>query len=115
MFPSRAVYCVIGSCDVNDEHTEVAKAADDYLWLKLCQIREEDSADTQATDRMTYAHLQSLILEEYGRYHHIFNMLMSRKILPCRKLWCYCVNWCSAAFASYCDELSKTGKIVARE
>lgn len=88
MFPFRAVYCVIGSCDVNDEHSEVAKTADDYLWLKLCQIREEDSADTQATDRMTFAHLQSLILEEYGRYHHKFNMLMKRKTLPCTKSWC---------------------------
>lgn len=66
----KAVYCVIGSCDVNDEHSEVAKTADDYLWLKLCQIREEDSADTQATDRMTFAHLQSLILEEYGESHY---------------------------------------------
>lgn len=55
---------------MNDEHSEVAKAADDYIWLKLCQIREEDSSETQATDRMTYAHLQSLILEEYGRHHH---------------------------------------------
>jgi hypothetical protein len=61
---------------VNDEHSEVAKAADDYLWLKLCQIREEDSSETQTTDRMTYAHLQSLILEEYGRHHHIFNSLL---------------------------------------
>jgi nuclear pore complex protein Nup93 len=58
---------------VNDEHSEVAKAADDYLWLKLCQIREEDSSEAQATDRMTYAHLQSLILEEYGRHHHMLN------------------------------------------
>ncbi|XP_069674985.1 nuclear pore complex protein Nup93-like [Periplaneta americana] len=66
----RAVYCVIGSCDVNDEHSEVAKAADDYLWLKLCQIREEDSTDTQGTDRMTYSHLQSLLLEEYGESHY---------------------------------------------
>lgn len=88
MFHSRAVYCVIGSCDVNDEHSEVAKTADDYLWLKLCQIREEDSTDTQATDRMTFAHLQSLILEEYGRYHHKFNTLMNRKILSCRKFCC---------------------------
>ncbi|KDR10998.1 nuclear pore complex protein Nup93-like [Zootermopsis nevadensis] len=66
----RAVYCVIGSCDVNDEHSEVAKAADDYLWLKLCQIREEESTESQVTDRMTYTHLQSLILEEYGESHY---------------------------------------------
>lgn len=88
MFYSRAVYCVIGSCDVNDEHSEVAKTADDYLWLKLCQIREEDSADTQTTDRMTFAHLQSLILEEYGSYHPKFNTQMNRKTLPWRKSCC---------------------------
>ncbi|KAJ9579367.1 hypothetical protein L9F63_024525, partial [Diploptera punctata] len=66
----RAVYCSIGSCDVNEEHEEVAKAADDYLWIKLCQIREDSSADAQTTDRMTYSHLQSLILEEYGESHY---------------------------------------------
>jgi nuclear pore complex protein Nup93 len=60
---------------VNDEHSEVAKAADDYLWLKLCQIREEDGTESQVTDRMTYAHLQSLILEEYGRYLNKVNSL----------------------------------------
>lgn len=58
---------------MNDEHSEVAKVADDYLWLKLCQIHEEHSTESQVTDRMTYAHLQSLILEEYGRYHHKVN------------------------------------------
>jgi len=91
---------------VNDEHSEVAKTADDYLWLKLCQIREEDSADTQATDRMTFAYLQSLILEEYGRYHHKFNTLMKRKTLPCTIL-CY---QCSAASNSSFDELCNKGK-----
>ena len=57
---------MIGSCDVSEEHLEVAKAAEDYLWLKLCQIRDEESTDMQTTDKMTYSHLQSLILEEYG-------------------------------------------------
>jgi nuclear pore complex protein Nup93 len=79
MLYSRAVYCVIGSCDVNDAHSEVVKAADDYIWLKLCQIREEDSSETLATDRMTYAHLQSLILEEYGRHHHRSNFCPKEK------------------------------------
>lgn len=63
----RAVYCVIGSCDVNDEHKEVAQTADDYLWFKLCQINDEDNAEIRG-ERMTYSHLQSLILEQYGRY-----------------------------------------------
>ncbi|MEQ2195918.1 hypothetical protein XENOCAPTIV_020372 [Xenoophorus captivus] len=31
----RAVYCLIGKCDVNDNHGEVADKTDDYLWLKV--------------------------------------------------------------------------------
>lgn len=63
----KAVYCVIGSCDVNDEHKEVAQTADDYLWFKLCQIRDEDNAETKG-ERMTFSHLQSIILEQYGEF-----------------------------------------------
>jgi nuclear pore complex protein Nup93 len=94
MLHSRAVYCVIGSCDVNDEHSEVAKAADDYLWLKLCQIREEDSTESQVTDRMTYAHLQSLILEEYGRYHNELNSLIIIAKCFCCSL---CLEFCHSS------------------
>jgi hypothetical protein len=57
---------------VNNEHSEVAKAADDYLWLKLCQICEEDGTENQVTDGMTYAHLQSSVLE-HVRYHNKVN------------------------------------------
>lgn len=31
----RAVYCLIGKCDVNDNHGEVADKTEDYLWLKV--------------------------------------------------------------------------------
>uniref|UniRef100_A0A3Q2P717 Nuclear pore complex protein Nup93 n=1 Tax=Fundulus heteroclitus TaxID=8078 RepID=A0A3Q2P717_FUNHE len=31
----RAVYCLVGKCDVNDNHGEVADKTDDYLWLKV--------------------------------------------------------------------------------
>lgn len=57
------MYCILGACDVTDEHSEVVQTADDYLWLKLCQVREED---TENTDCITYGVLQSLVLEEYG-------------------------------------------------
>ena len=30
----RAVYCVIGRCDVTDNQSEVADKTEDYLWLK---------------------------------------------------------------------------------
>lgn len=31
----RAVYCVIGKCDISDNHGEVADKTEDYLWLKV--------------------------------------------------------------------------------
>uniref|UniRef100_A0AAQ5YW37 Nuclear pore complex protein Nup93 n=1 Tax=Amphiprion ocellaris TaxID=80972 RepID=A0AAQ5YW37_AMPOC len=31
----RAVYCLIGKCDISDNHGEVADKTEDYLWLKL--------------------------------------------------------------------------------
>uniref|UniRef100_T1ISV4 Uncharacterized protein n=1 Tax=Strigamia maritima TaxID=126957 RepID=T1ISV4_STRMM len=65
----RLVFCVIGGCDVNDDHTEVADKVDDYLWLKLCQLRAEDKNDLQQQDCMTLAQLQTKLLEEYGESH----------------------------------------------
>lgn len=31
----RAVYCMIGKCDINDNHGEIADKTEDYLWLKV--------------------------------------------------------------------------------
>lgn len=31
----RAVYCLIGKCDITDNHGEVADKTEDYLWLKV--------------------------------------------------------------------------------
>lgn len=31
----RAVYCIIGRCDVADNQSEVADKTEDYLWLKV--------------------------------------------------------------------------------
>lgn len=58
----RVVYCILGACDVTDEHSEIIKTADDYLWLKLCQVRDHEAT----SDSMTYSLLQTLVLEEYG-------------------------------------------------
>ncbi|KPJ12259.1 Nuclear pore complex protein Nup93 [Papilio machaon] len=63
----RAVYCVIGCCDVSDEHSEVARTADDYLWLKLSIIKSRPNNEPVA---FTYSDLQKLILEEYGETHY---------------------------------------------
>ncbi|XP_013134005.1 PREDICTED: nuclear pore complex protein Nup93-like [Papilio polytes] len=63
----RAVYCVIGCCDVSDEHSEVARTADDYLWMKLSIIKSRPNNEPVA---FTYSDLQKLILEEYGETHY---------------------------------------------
>lgn len=31
----RAVYCLLGKCDITDNHSEVADKTEDYLWLKV--------------------------------------------------------------------------------
>jgi len=63
---SRAVYCILGACDVNDEHSEVTKTADDYLWFKLCQIRDVEKQDARAGETLSYQQLQTLISQDYG-------------------------------------------------
>ncbi|KAK7873073.1 hypothetical protein R5R35_000357 [Gryllus longicercus] len=65
----KVVYCALGACDTAEEHTFILKTADDYLWMKLCQIRE-DNSQQPGSDSITYPHLQSLILEEYGEKHY---------------------------------------------
>lgn len=60
----RIVYCILGCCDVSDEHSEVAKTADDYLWLKLSLVRDDDEID----EHVSYNELQTTVLEEYGIY-----------------------------------------------
>ncbi|KAG6450374.1 hypothetical protein O3G_MSEX006577 [Manduca sexta] len=63
----RAVYCAIGCCDISDEHYEVARTADDYLWLKLSFIKSRTNNETET---FSYSDLQKLILEEYGETHY---------------------------------------------
>lgn len=54
----RIVWAVLGCCDVGDEHTEVAKTADDYLWLKLILVRVNSNKE----DHVDYKELQVSIL-----------------------------------------------------
>jgi len=66
----RASYCVVAACDVNDDHTEVALTTDDYLWVKLCQLKEDELAGHDSShERITYSQFQTLVLEEYGERH----------------------------------------------
>ena len=36
----RAVHCVLGGCDPQEEHSEVATSLDDWLWLDKSQLVE---------------------------------------------------------------------------
>lgn len=71
----RAVFCVIGCCDVNDDHSDIADKVDDYLWLKLNQLRIEDGREGAQQDYLTLTQLQTKLLEEYGESH--FNALQN--------------------------------------
>ncbi|ENN73001.1 hypothetical protein HUJ04_005601 [Dendroctonus ponderosae] len=62
----RITWSVLGCCDISDEHSEVARTADDYLWLKLSLVR----ADSSKEDSIKYSDLQQVILEEYGESHY---------------------------------------------
>lgn len=68
----KAVYCILACCNMNDDHSEVAEKTDDYLWLKLCQLRSEEVGEgsiQMQLDRITLSQLQSLLLEDYGETH----------------------------------------------
>lgn len=67
----RAVYGIIGCCDVPD-HAKVAKTTDDFLWIQLSMIQPDDNGNMSTDDHHigadspTYSALQSMILEKYG-------------------------------------------------
>uniref|UniRef100_A0A673MAM9 Nuclear pore complex protein Nup93 n=1 Tax=Sinocyclocheilus rhinocerous TaxID=307959 RepID=A0A673MAM9_9TELE len=65
----RAVYCLIGKCDIGDNHGEVADKTEDYLWLKLNQVCFDEDGSSSPQDRMTLAQLQKQLLEDYGETH----------------------------------------------
>lgn len=62
----KAVYCIIGCCDINEQHPDVAKTSDDFLWIQLSLIRQESDDNNEC---LTYSKLQKMILEEYGEKH----------------------------------------------
>ncbi|XP_011499100.1 PREDICTED: nuclear pore complex protein Nup93-like [Ceratosolen solmsi marchali] len=63
----KAAYCVLVPCEPDDLHTEVMSAADDYLWLKLCQVRDQPDSEI----KLTLENLQTTILDIYGEsYYH---------------------------------------------
>ncbi|EDO41551.1 predicted protein [Nematostella vectensis] len=62
----RAVYCLVGHCDLADNHQELATKTEDYLWLKLSLVSVDQS---DAQDEMTLDQLQILLLEQFGETH----------------------------------------------
>ncbi|XP_055389893.1 nuclear pore complex protein Nup93-1 [Condylostylus longicornis] len=62
----KAVYCIIAGCDISEQHLEVAKTTDDFLWIQLSLLRSESSDNTEI---LTYSGLQTMILEKYGEKH----------------------------------------------
>ncbi|XP_006820413.2 nuclear pore complex protein Nup93-like [Saccoglossus kowalevskii] len=60
----RAVYCIIGHCDPNENHSDVADKTDDYLWIKLCQVHYDNNSDG-----LSMSQFQTSLLEEYGESH----------------------------------------------
>ncbi|CAL1263288.1 unnamed protein product [Larinioides sclopetarius] len=60
----RAVYCILG-CVTADNNPEVMDKTDDYLWMKLCQLRPEEETGNSSQDVLTFSKLQSQLLEEY--------------------------------------------------
>ena len=62
----RAVFCVLAACDPYDEHSEVATSLDDYLWIKISQIREKGEG-SEAT--LILSDFQKQMSEDYGESH----------------------------------------------
>jgi len=73
-----AVYSIIGKCDISDVHGEVAKATEDYMWIKLCQVVIEDSSHY---DSLSLIKLQKILSEEYGENHFKSDPLLYFKVL----------------------------------
>ncbi|KAJ7312147.1 hypothetical protein JRQ81_006491 [Phrynocephalus forsythii] len=69
----RAVYCIIGRCDIADNHSEVADKTEDYLWLKLNQVCFDDDGSSAPQDRLTLSQFQKQLLEDYGESHFAVN------------------------------------------
>jgi len=65
----RAVYCILGGCDVEDDHPEVAQRLEDYLWIKLSVLRY-NSDGAYSADFLTLPSFQEMIVEKYGTPHN---------------------------------------------
>lgn len=65
----KAVFCIVGSCDIKEDHSEVADKIDDYLWLKLCQVTVDQPTESIPSDTLSHSQFQIKLLEDYGENH----------------------------------------------
>ncbi|XP_063705344.1 nuclear pore complex protein Nup93-1-like [Culicoides brevitarsis] len=65
----RIVYCILGRCDINENHSEVAKTSDDFLWIQLSMIRRQSTTEDTDPETITFSNLQTMILEQFGEKH----------------------------------------------
>jgi nuclear pore complex protein Nup93 len=49
-----------------EQHSEVAKSSDDFLWIQLSLISEA----SDMTEQLTYSELQCMHLEQYGEKYY---------------------------------------------
>lgn len=56
---------MMGCCNLEDAHSEVAEKIDDYLWLRLTQI-QSSSKMPQGDDVITLPKLQTQLLIDWG-------------------------------------------------
>ncbi|CAB3383717.1 Hypothetical predicted protein [Cloeon dipterum] len=66
----KAVFCLLGGCDIKEDFPEVVQTAEDYIWFKLGQVKTMPDGHELPMDILTYNHLQSLISQEYGETHY---------------------------------------------
>lgn len=71
----KTVYSMLGACGISDFQSDIFDKVDDFLWLRLSQIRvyeRESEADDSflssksASDRLTFGKLKQQISEEFG-------------------------------------------------
>ncbi|XP_001354896.1 nuclear pore complex protein Nup93-1 [Drosophila pseudoobscura] len=61
----KAVFAYVLACDPHNSHAELMRSIDDFLWMQLSILRQQDGREYNV-EQLTYSGLQSLILEKYG-------------------------------------------------
>ncbi|KAF8562673.1 hypothetical protein P879_06022 [Paragonimus westermani] len=68
----RLVFSILGLGATNENHSEVARSIDDFLWVKLSQVAASTSAASNwgsTEETLNLSQLQCLLYETYGEVH----------------------------------------------